>query len=674
MAKKAIAQIEIGESTTITRYERIVIFQPLFGHHEFEIQLPLEVIEGQGNNTFNKSKDLIGKIARISFESEQFARLKGQLFVGIVTDLSIVRFEGTSNHLVIKGKSVTILMDDGYQCRSFSEKNLSDIVNEVTVDYPQNMLTVNVAPEFGDAIPYVVQYRESNFQFLHRIANHYAEWIYYDGSEMIFGKPAEEEATPLKLGNNLMSFNLGMELAPINFQLHAYDYIKNEVLESTASDANISNIDPAYGEVAFKESETVFSQSPLTTAIVPIADKSQLDQLVKWKRDQQSSNMVKIKGRSDHIEVGIGKSITVSGSKSENPIDGLEDYGEFIVTKITHRIQGNGDYENQFTAVPKEVGVPPLNPKVRMPLTEPQPAVVVENHDPDALGRVRVRLYWQKSPEMTPWIRLMSSHGGATGGFFVVPEVDDEVMVGFEYNYPSRPFVMGSLYHGKAKPGGGWQDKDNNIKAIKTKSGNEIILNDTPGEEGIQIINGGGKNSMNFSAANGGNISMSSSNTTDMSSTNDMTVGGKNITINASDDVTINCKNLIVNASVDINLTASANINTAASADTSITSSANTSISSGANTSVSSGADTEISSRANTKVGGDANVEAIAGANFKAVGNGNAEVLASGELNLASDGNATLSGNAAANVKSPGAVNVEAAGVTAVTGSVIKLN
>jgi len=36
-----------------------------------------------------------------------------------------------------------------------------------------------------------------------------------------------------------------------------------------------------------------------------------------------------------------------------------------------------------------------------------------------------------------------------------IPEKGDQVLVGFRYNNPNRPFVLGSLFNGKNGGGGG---------------------------------------------------------------------------------------------------------------------------------------------------------------------------------------------------------------------------
>jgi len=58
-------------------------------------------------------------------------------------------------------------------------------------------------------------------------------------------------------------------------------------------------------------------------------------------------------------------------------------------------------------------------------------------------------------------------------GYVAIPEVGDQVMVGFVHNHPDRPFVMGGMFHGQVGEGGG---SDNRVKSIQTRSGHRIIF------------------------------------------------------------------------------------------------------------------------------------------------------------------------------------------------------
>ena len=83
-------------------------------------------------------------------------------------------------------------------------------------------------------------------------------------------------------------------------------------------------------------------------------------------------------------------------------------------------------------------------------------------------------------------------------GFMAIPEVGDQVMIGFQHNHPDRPFVFGGMFHGKVGAGGG---QANNVKSISSRSGNKLELND--GEGSVYLTDQGGAN-MKFDGA--GNV------------------------------------------------------------------------------------------------------------------------------------------------------------------------
>jgi uncharacterized protein involved in type VI secretion and phage assembly len=61
---------------------------------------------------------------------------------------------------------------------------------------------------------------------------------------------------------------------------------------------------------------------------------------------------------------------------------------------------------------------------------------------------------------------------------YFIPETGDEVLVGFEGGNAEKPFMMGSMYHGKNKPGASLPDKDNSFKGIITRSKLKIEFDD----------------------------------------------------------------------------------------------------------------------------------------------------------------------------------------------------
>jgi uncharacterized protein involved in type VI secretion and phage assembly len=121
--------------------------------------------------------------------------------------------------------------------------------------------------------------------------------------------------------------------------------------------------------------------------------------------------------------------------------------------------------------------------------------VVTESVDPDNLGRVKVSFPWLSTTDTSHWARVAAPLAGANRGFFLLPEVDDEVLVAFEHGMVERPYVIGSLWSSKDPP----PDKrtgDANPRTLRTTSGHMIRLDDTSGEEKIEIIDKSGANSV----------------------------------------------------------------------------------------------------------------------------------------------------------------------------------
>lgn len=114
--------------------------------------------------------------------------------------------------------------------------------------------------------------------------------------------------------------------------------------------------------------------------------------------------------------------------------------------------------------------------------------IVTNNKDPEKLGRVKVRLISRDSDKYeTDWIRISTLMSGKEMGTFFLPEVNDEVLVAFNGGDPHKPYVIGSLWNGKEKPPETNEDGKNNLRKIKTRSGSELIFDDSEGKEKIEI-------------------------------------------------------------------------------------------------------------------------------------------------------------------------------------------
>ncbi len=180
--------------------------------------------------------------------------------------------------------------------------------------------------------------------------------------------------------------------------------------------------------------------------------------------------------------------------------------------------------------------------------------IVTNNKDPDDLGRVKVKFPWLSDSDESNWARVISPMAGKERGIYFLPEVDDEVLVAFEFGDINMPYVIGSLWNGKDKPPQTNSDGKNNMRIIKSRSGHLIKLDDTDGAEKIEIIDKSEKNKIVIDAKNE-KISIISSKDIEISAPN-----GK-VTIEANDIEAKSNASTKIEASAGMDLKASGNMN-----------------------------------------------------------------------------------------------------------------
>ncbi|HEY1403488.1 MAG TPA: phage baseplate assembly protein V [Pyrinomonadaceae bacterium] len=113
-------------------------------------------------------------------------------------------------------------------------------------------------------------------------------------------------------------------------------------------------------------------------------------------------------------------------------------------------------------------------------------ALVVDNIDPEKLGRVRVIFPWFDPGMESEWCRVSNLYAGNNYGSAFIPEVGDEVLVAFIHGDMRLPIILGGLYNGKDAPPTA-RDGTKDQKMIRTKGKHEFLLDDTPGDERIRL-------------------------------------------------------------------------------------------------------------------------------------------------------------------------------------------
>ena len=133
---------------------------------------------------------------------------------------------------------------------------------------------------------------------------------------------------------------------------------------------------------------------------------------------------------------------------------------------------------------------------------------VTDVKDPDKLGRIKVAIDSAGKDAETAWLPMLSLQAGKESGFFVMPDVDDQVIIAYLDSNHQHGVVMGGIWNPDNKPPKTEENGDsdlnadgkNYLKFYRSKSGLRFIFDDTKGKEKIQILSKDAKTRFEFDA------------------------------------------------------------------------------------------------------------------------------------------------------------------------------
>ena len=518
-------------------FKSLKLHQSINDHHRFELLLDLETGGNRYVHNLKDSAKWLGKKMTVRTKKSG-----APAFLGVVTNVSLHRKNSDFGHILVSGYSTTYLLENGRNFHSWSDCTLDDIVKGLCTDAGVRM---QVHSEYTETIDYICQYNESDFAFMKRLALQYNEWLYYNGTELIFGKPKLPEPVGLEFGTSLTSLDIGVQTLARPAKVFSYLAMHDQSLAEPTPD-NASSGQDILGRNAFQASLDIFKKPANQYALPRINYSTEMRNYVRKKQEAEAAESHYVIGRSEHTDLTVGSIVKLTSSFLERVGSVTsESLGKFIIIDITHTASEEGYYSNEFRAIPAVTHYLPL-PDVDMPIAEPQMAKVTKNEDKLGHGRVKVQMNWQTGNMSTDWIRVMTPDGGSSDevrtnrGFVFIPEVGDHVLVGFRHGDPNRPYVMGSLFNGTTGAGG---FAENHKKSLTTRSGSTITFDDAAHTILLQTTHA---NKIFVDERNG---------TIAISSAEEVNVNTKNVNINASEDMKINVgKNLELNVGEDSNV------------------------------------------------------------------------------------------------------------------------
>ena len=536
--------ISVGKKS-LSSFISLQIEQNIGTHHRFQMAVELESGGNRYVHNISSSKDWLGESIVVKAASTP-------IFVGVVTNVQLHREGSDFGCIIVSGYSATYRMETAHSCYSWNDTTIGNVVKKLCAEAK---VQLELNPAYKENKDYICQYEESDFDFIRRLAHQYQEWMYFDGTKLIFGKPRKlADPIILEYGTTLSSLDIGLQTLARSEQVFSYHSGADREMQRMTPDQAIGH-DKLSGE-AFRASLGMFSKPARQHALPRVSNETELINYMGRKQAAETAETHYITAESQVPTLRVGSVISLYSSFLERVGNiSKESLGNFIIIEITHEVSQGSYYKNRFKAIPATIKALP-SPKVRMPLAETQMATVLSNADPEGKGRVRVRMNWQTDGMQTGWVRVMTPDGGSSKdvrsnrGFVFIPEVGDQVLLGFRHGDPARPYVMGSLFNGTTGGGG---LEGNHMKSLTTRSGHTIKLNDSLSSLGITIKDIKG-NSIHIDSVG-----------------DDIIINAKrNITINAGETFTVNCKNANILAEESINMNAEQDITSVSGESTSI--------------------------------------------------------------------------------------------------------
>jgi uncharacterized protein involved in type VI secretion and phage assembly len=442
----------------------------------------------------DKAELAIGKQVEISAEvSQDRGGHSGTLIKGEITALEPYFSDQGDTTLTIRGYDKSHRLHLGKKSRVFANQTDKAIVETIAGE-------VGLSPDVDSAstgiqYDWVIQNNQTNMEFLLARAARIGYQVHVDDGTLYFkvGDAKLGDGPELTLSENLRYFQpcwSGTHQAE-KAAVKGWDVTGKQAIsqEKTAGSEGLKQggMDKAGGDVvkaAFTGADAI-----VTDVLVQTVDEATAvaTGLIKGI----SRDFVQAEGECyGDPRVKAGHTLTI------NKV-GQRFSGEYIVTSVTHVYTAEG-FKTRFSISGRQPNTLShlLNSgnghgRSQGLIQGVVPAMVTNVEDPDGLCRIKVKYPWIDDSIESDWIRIASPMAGPERGMLYIPEVNDEVLVGFEHGDPHRAYMMGALWNGSDKPAlptseavsGGVINK----RIIKTRSGHVIILDDTDGAEQIII-------------------------------------------------------------------------------------------------------------------------------------------------------------------------------------------
>ncbi|GAA2947210.1 VgrG-related protein [Streptomyces flavovirens] len=488
-------------------------------------------------------------------------RTRERLFTGEVTAVELDS-DTTGTFTVIRAYSKAHRLQRGRRVRAFRNMRTADIVREVAAGAGLPCGRVEAAPITHQQL---TQANVSDWEFLQQLAGESGALVRIDGTgtlQFVKPEPAASGGTvELAYGDNLLALRAVLTSAEgaDDVEVRGWNVTTKTPLvarqPSVRSTTVVPGLSPSVAGRAFGASaRTTVADTPYRTQ----AETTAVAGAVAAAVSSGFGEIEAVAKGDPQLRAGEPVSLATAGPAFS---------GRYTATAAHHVLDPHGGYrttvlvsaasDRSLAGLATGGNAPPRGP--RMPGLAI--GVVTDVREGGSQrGWVKLTFPWLDDTYVTDWVRTVQWGGQGGGGVFS-PEVNDEVLVGFEQGLLDSPYVLGGLYNGVDKPSPhdvpliDSASGKVNRRSLVSRSGNRLELLDAPrGPSGVRLASGdkrlevllderrdrieltvygpGGTRALS-------SVTLSPTGITLDAGTGNVTINGRSVTVNGKADVTV---------------------------------------------------------------------------------------------------------------------------------------
>lgn len=424
----------------------------------------------------------------------------------------------TGTFTEVRGYDLAHRLFHGRRVAVYPEMNISDIVRKVVTRAGLTAGTIDsVRGVGGQPNTQLSQNNVSDWEFLSRLANSVGAQLAVVDGKLDFRLPEQPDDAPattakattnplvLEADRTLISLRAGITAAEQvpEVRVSGWDFQAKQQVTAVATPkttgSEASGLDPVALANKFGSPPFLVADGPRRT----VAEAKAAADALAGQLGSASAEITGVARGNPKLRAGTAVTLANVG----DPFT-----GKYTLTSTRHLFADHTGYTTEFTASgrqerslyglatgrsggPQQAGGP----------TGLLPGIVSDVKDPATMGRVKLTFPWLDKDFTSNWARVVQAGAGNGRGAVILPEVGDEVLVGFEHGDFDAPYVLGGLHNGKdALPTLSAAPVDGNsgeiaVRAFMSRKGHKVEFVET---DGILISTGDGKLVVKLDAKN----------------------------------------------------------------------------------------------------------------------------------------------------------------------------